>query len=137
MLWEALWWYCAQGRYCEGCAGGLATDDGAARAGFAPRMPCSNNAWILVHFPGRLCELEGYYPQSSNVLRMLGYFSLTGLMRVHCLVGDYYTALKVGAVLPRQAVRWIPHGALQQAGIQVSPLRAPPAPAGHLPAEPA
>ncbi|GLC72487.1 hypothetical protein PLESTF_001252900 [Pleodorina starrii] len=46
----------------------------------------------------RLCELKGYYPQSSNVLRMLGYFSLTGLMRVHCLVGDYYTALK--AVYP-------------------------------------
>ncbi|EFJ49954.1 hypothetical protein VOLCADRAFT_73984 [Volvox carteri f. nagariensis] len=42
----------------------------------------------------RLCEQNGYYPHSSNVLRMLGYFSLVGLMRVHCLVGDYYTALK-------------------------------------------
>lgn len=29
------------------------------------------------------------------MLRMLGYFALTGLMRVHCLVGDYFTALKV------------------------------------------
>lgn len=49
----------------------------------------------------RLLELDGLYPQSSNVLRMLGYFSLVGLMRVHCLVGDYYAALKVrnGAVV--------------------------------------
>ncbi|KXZ49005.1 hypothetical protein GPECTOR_24g295 [Gonium pectorale] len=42
----------------------------------------------------RLSELQGYYPQSSNVLRMLGYFSLVGLLRVHCLVGDYITGLK-------------------------------------------
>lgn len=42
----------------------------------------------------KLYQLEGYYPQSSNVLRMLGYFSLTGLARVHCLVGDYVTALQ-------------------------------------------
>lgn len=42
----------------------------------------------------RLCQLEGYYPQSSNVLRMLGYFALTGLLRVHSLVGDYVTGLK-------------------------------------------
>lgn len=47
----------------------------------------------------RLYQLEGYYPQSSNVLRMLGYFSLTGLARVHCLVGDYVTALQVRSVL--------------------------------------
>lgn len=45
--------------------------------------------------PLRLCQLEGYYPQSSNVLRMLGYFALTGLLRVHSLVGDYVTGLKV------------------------------------------
>ncbi len=39
-------------------------------------------------------QLEGYYPNQSNVLRMLGYFSLIGLMRVHALIGDYHTALK-------------------------------------------
>eukprot|EP00873_Tetraselmis_striata_P026748 jgi/Tetstr1/447012/TSEL_034470.t1 len=36
---------------------------------------------------------EGYGPQ-SNVLRMLGYFSLVGLQRVHSLIGDYDSALK-------------------------------------------
>ena len=32
-------------------------------------------------------------PASSNVLRMLGYFALPGLLRVHCLLGDYHSAL--------------------------------------------
>mmetsp|Transcript_19202 Transcript_19202/g.53747 ORF Transcript_19202/g.53747 Transcript_19202/m.53747 type:complete len:518 (-) Transcript_19202:405-1958(-) len=41
---------------------------------------------------------EGFYPNESNVLRMLGYFSLVSLLRVHTLVGDYYSALK--AVYP-------------------------------------
>ncbi|VDP39430.1 unnamed protein product [Schistosoma curassoni] len=26
---------------------------------------------------------------------MLGFFSLIGLCRLHCLLGDYYTAIKV------------------------------------------
>ena len=40
-------------------------------------------------------ETEGYDHQggSSNVLKVLGYFSIVGLMRVHCLLGDYQTAL--------------------------------------------
>lgn len=46
----------------------------------------------------RFFQLKGYYPNSSNVLRMLGYFSLVGLLRVHCLIGDYHTGLK--AVFP-------------------------------------
>ncbi|KAL5720145.1 hypothetical protein ACHQM5_012840 [Ranunculus cassubicifolius] len=37
----------------------------------------------------------GYdYSGSSNVLKVLGYFSLVGLLRLHCLLGDYHTALK-------------------------------------------
>ena len=32
---------------------------------------------------------EGYDYHTSNVLRVLGYFSLVGLARVHCLLGDY------------------------------------------------
>lgn len=32
----------------------------------------------------------------SNVRRMLGYFSLVGLLRVHSVLGDYATAIKVG-----------------------------------------
>jgi translation initiation factor 3 subunit L len=40
-------------------------------------------------------EKEGYDYNSSNVLRTLGYFSLIGLHRIHVLLGDYTTALKV------------------------------------------
>jgi translation initiation factor 3 subunit L len=40
-----------------------------------------------------LKESEGYGPH-SNVLRMLGYFSLVGLQRVHSLIGDYDSGLK-------------------------------------------
>ncbi|KAI3922258.1 hypothetical protein MKX01_005947 [Papaver californicum] len=37
----------------------------------------------------------GYsYPGGSNVLKVLGYFSMVGLLRVHCLLGDYHTGLK-------------------------------------------
>ena len=37
------------------------------------------------------------------MLRMVGYFSLVGLLRVHTLVGDYYGALKaLGAIHPFQ-----------------------------------
>ncbi len=37
---------------------------------------------------------EGYDYHSSNVLRVLGYFSLVGLARVHCLLGDYAGCLR-------------------------------------------
>ncbi|KAM7276197.1 hypothetical protein ACFE04_018063 [Oxalis oulophora] len=38
---------------------------------------------------------DGYdYNGGSNVLKVLGYFSMVGLLRVHCLLGDYQTALK-------------------------------------------
>ena len=40
----------------------------------------------------RFNDTEGYNPRESNVLRMLGYFSLIGLQRVHTLVGDYHGA---------------------------------------------
>ena len=35
-----------------------------------------------------------YSGGSSNVLKVLGYFSMVGLLRVHCLLGDYHTGLK-------------------------------------------
>lgn len=45
---------------------------------------------------------EGY-DQGTNVLRMVGYFSLVGLLRVHTLVGDYQGALKaLGVIHPFQ-----------------------------------
>lgn len=37
---------------------------------------------------------EGYDPHSSNVLRVLGYFSLIGLARVHGLLGDHDGCLR-------------------------------------------
>jgi len=40
-------------------------------------------------------EQELTSENSSSLLRMLGYFSIIGLLRVHCLLGDYYLALKV------------------------------------------
>lgn len=53
----------------------------------------------LLHFcdaggTKKFFETEGYDPRSSNVLRMLGYFSLVGLSRVHALIGDFYTSLQ-------------------------------------------
>lgn len=40
-------------------------------------------------------ETEGYEGHTSNVLRTMGYFSLVGLLRVHCLLGEYELALQV------------------------------------------
>lgn len=38
---------------------------------------------------------DGYdYEGGSNVLKMLGYYSMVGLLRIHCLLGDYHTGLK-------------------------------------------
>jgi translation initiation factor 3 subunit L len=39
---------------------------------------------------------DGYdYQGGSNVLQVLGYFSIVGLLRVHILLGDYHGGLKV------------------------------------------
>ena len=43
----------------------------------------------------KFSDTEGYDYNQSNVLRTLGYFKLIGLHRVHILLGDYTTALKV------------------------------------------
>lgn len=38
---------------------------------------------------------DGYdYQGGTNVLKVLGYFSIVGLLRVHCLLGDYHSGLK-------------------------------------------
>uniref|UniRef100_A0A7R9TYX1 Eukaryotic translation initiation factor 3 subunit L n=1 Tax=Prasinoderma coloniale TaxID=156133 RepID=A0A7R9TYX1_9VIRI len=45
-------------------------------------------------------ETDGYgYGKGSNVLKALGYFSLIGLLRVHCLLGDYHSALRSAEAL--------------------------------------
>lgn len=41
-----------------------------------------------------LTSSDGYLSGHSNVLKMLGYFSLIGQLRVHSLIGDYYTGLQ-------------------------------------------
>lgn len=46
-----------------------------------------------------LYNTEGYSATSSNVLRMLGYFSLIGLLRVHCVLGDHLAGLRALAPL--------------------------------------
>ena len=46
----------------------------------------------IVYYAGgiqRLYKTDGYDVHSTNVLRMLGYFGLVGLLRVHTLIGDY------------------------------------------------
>lgn len=38
---------------------------------------------------------DGYdYHGGTNVLKVLGYFSIVGLLRVHCLLGDYHSGLR-------------------------------------------
>lgn len=46
-----------------------------------------------------LYSSEGYTSTSSNVRRMLGYFSLIGLLRVHCVLGDHVAGLRALAPL--------------------------------------
>lgn len=42
---------------------------------------------------------EGYSATASNVRRMLGYFSLIGLLRVHCVLGDHVAGVRALAPL--------------------------------------
>ena len=49
---------------------------------------------LLVGGMEQFCETEGYDPRTSNVLRVLGYFALVGLSRVHALIGDFCTSLQ-------------------------------------------
>lgn len=60
---------------------------------------CRNEkvASVLVFFflsPGDPDSVAGEFGQNS-LYKMLGYFSLIGLLRLHSLLGDYYQALKV------------------------------------------
>lgn len=44
--------------------------------------------------PGDPESVAGEYGRHS-LYKMLGYFSLVGLLRLHSLLGDYYQAIKV------------------------------------------
>lgn len=61
---------------------------------------CSHQVrcWRLVAAPRAACDPGGLL---CAVLQ--GYFSLVGLLRVHCIVGDYQTALQVGGLGQRSA----------------------------------
>ena len=66
------------------------------------------------------------------MLRMVGYFSLVGLLRVHTLVGDYYGALKaLGAIHPFQRSNLFTpkiaskHTSTPSSAAACSPLRSP------------
>jgi len=64
-------------------------------------VPLSDRISAAADAQRRFCETEGYEGHSSNVLRTMGYFSLIGLLRVHCLLGEYETALKaLGPIQP-------------------------------------
>lgn len=51
-------------------------------------------SYILVFILGDPDSVSGEFGQQS-LYKMLGYFSLIGLLRLHSLLGDYYQALKV------------------------------------------
>ena len=63
-----------------------------------PSAKCPWHACARAGGQERFYSSEGY-DGGSNVLRMIGYFSLTGLLRVHTLVGDYGGALASLAVV--------------------------------------
>ena len=47
-----------------------------------------------LHVAGDPESVAGEYGRHS-LYKMLGYFSLVGLLRLHSLLGDYYQAIKV------------------------------------------
>ena len=49
---------------------------------------------IVTFFSGDPMSVAGEFGRHS-LYKMLGYFSLVGLLRLHSLLGDYYQALKV------------------------------------------
>ena len=73
---------------------GSEQDHAGGHAGIEPALQAAVRTTSLLKAGGmeRFYETEGY-EAGSNVLRMVGYFSLVGLLRVHTLVGDYGGAL--------------------------------------------
>jgi translation initiation factor 3 subunit L len=48
--------------------------------------------WVA-KYGGDMAKAQGTFG-ARPLYRMLGYFSIIGLLRVHCLLGDYTMALK-------------------------------------------
>ncbi|KAL5975939.1 hypothetical protein ACLOJK_020268 [Asimina triloba] len=97
------------------CASGADWIFGQMRAAFAESIIYAWNVYGVLNYLQALVEkstiiqileqekegleqftsTDGYdYNGGSNVLKVLGYFSMVGLLRVHCLLGDYHTGLK-------------------------------------------
>lgn len=56
--------------------------------------PCWSVHSVCLSFSGDPESVAGEYGRHS-LYKMLGYFSLVGLLRLHSLLGDYYQAIKV------------------------------------------
>lgn len=52
---------------------------------------CQHFFFIIIGDPDSVAGEFGRHP----LYKMLGYFSLVGLLRLHSLLGDYYQAIKV------------------------------------------
>lgn len=73
------------------------TWDAAAVIAFLSELVARSRIREELSAPGGVDALyasEGYSATASNVLRMLGYFSLIGLLRVHCVLGDHTAGLR-------------------------------------------
>lgn len=62
------------------------------KGGLVPSEGQHNGSFFL--FLGDPESVAGEYGRHS-LYKMLGYFSLVGLLRLHSLLGDYYQAIKV------------------------------------------
>lgn len=100
------WWATSTWWACCGCTNGgrqSKSFQGHSRhCGHCKRQSTDSHSFVSTAGQERFYTTEGY-DQGTNVLRMVGYFSLVGLLRVHTLVGDYHGALKaLGAIHPFQ-----------------------------------
>ena len=94
-------------RHCRICKQTLLLSPPAGNAEHASRFCFIKILGLLAAGKAeQFFETEGYEARGSNVMRMIGYFSLVGLQRVHALIGDYHTALAVLApIQPFQKTR--------------------------------
>ncbi|KAJ3409449.1 hypothetical protein HDU80_000977 [Chytriomyces hyalinus] len=59
---------------------------------FTQKSRINEQLWVSKH-GGDMTEAVGQFGDAS-LYRMLGYFSIVGLLRIHCMLGDYTMALK-------------------------------------------
>lgn len=73
-------------------------------------VPLEDNIMVCYFFfpLGDPESVAGEYGRHS-LYKMLGYFSLVGLLRLHSLLGDYYQAIKVleNIELNKKVIRYV------------------------------